>query len=258
MSFLTTAVLGLIAGGTILLGLPIARIRAPAPSVRMLLSALAVGVLLFLEWDVLSQAWEPIDAAIGKPAEVGQLVGYSALFVAGLAVGLLSLAYFERRATGGASGKPLSARRLALVIAIGIGLHNFAEGLAIGQSAGSGAISLAVVLVVGFALHNATEGFGIAAPLAAESVRPSWRSLLGLAAIGGGPTLIGTLIGWQFSSTVISLAFLTLAAGSILFVIIQLLGVLARARRTDLLALGALAGLLAGFATDAVVTAGGA
>jgi ZIP family zinc transporter len=156
------------------------------------------------------------------------------------------------------------ARRLALLIAVGIGLHNFAEGLAIGQSAATGEIALATLLVVGFALHNATEGFGITAPLAGDTDdagaarRPSWRFLLVLGLIGGGPTFVGTAVGHSFTSEPVSVAFLTLAAGSILYVITQLLGVAAKARRTDLLAYGLLAGLVAGFLTDAIVSAGGA
>ncbi len=75
-----------------------------------------------------------------------------------------------------------------MMIAIGIGLHNFAEGLAIGSSAARGALQLAVLLVIGFGLHNATEGFGIVAPMAAQGRRPSWRYLLLLGLIGGGPT----------------------------------------------------------------------
>ncbi len=162
-----------------------------------------------------------------------------------------------------------AGRRLALLIAIGIGLHNFAEGLAIGQSAASNDIALATLLVIGFALHNATEGFGIVAPLAAEQVedadgmtnrpdnRPSWGFLLAMAAIGGGPTFIGTWVGHGFTSEAVSVAFLTLAAGSIIYVIAQLLGIAARARRSDLVSYGLLVGLLAGFATDAIVTAAG-
>ena len=99
------------------------------------------------------------------------------------------------------------ARRLALLIAVGIGLHNFAEGLAIGQSAASNEISLAVLLVIGFGLHNATEGFGIIAPLAGDvdaarrARRPSWGFLLhARRLIGGGPTLVGTIIGHGFTS----------------------------------------------------------
>lgn len=253
MSFGSTLVLGLIAGSTIVLGLPIGRLTKPAAVLRQLLSAIAVGVLVFLVWDVLSAAWEPIDGALSAHhTHWGTAVGYGALLTAGLAVGLLALVGYERRMQAG----ELDPRKLAMMIAIGIGLHNFAEGLAIGQSAAAGEIGLAVLLVVGFGLHNATEGFGIVAPLAGSG-RPSWGFLLLLGLIGGGPTFLGTLIGHSFTSEPVSVVFLSLAAGSILYVVIQLIGVAARARRTDLLAVGLLVGLLAGFMTDAIVTAGG-
>ena len=82
------------------------------------------------------------------------------------------------------------ARWLALFIATGIGLHNFSEGLAIGQSAATDEISLAYVLVIGFGLHNATEGFGIVAPLSGDAEQPSWRFLALLGVIGGGADLL--------------------------------------------------------------------
>ena len=289
MGLSTTLLLGFLAGATILLGLPVGRLRRPAPALRAVLNATAVGILLFLFWDVLSAAWEPIDAALGRIHDgqggLADALGYGVLAAAGLAAGLLGLVWYERWM--GRTGRPqrrigpgamtvgepalrrreLSAwspaRRLALLIAVGIGLHNFAEGLAIGQSAASGEIALATLLVVGFALHNATEGFGIVAPLAGEADedgnpgRPSWGLLLLLGLIGGGPTFVGTAVGHSFTSQPLALLFLTLAAGSILYVICQLLGVAARNRRTDLLAYGLLAGLLAGFLTDAVVSAAG-
>ncbi|MFF7977413.1 ZIP family metal transporter [Streptomyces sp. NPDC007905] len=140
------------------------------------------------------------------------------------------------------------------MIATGIGLHNFAEGLAIGDSAAQGELSLALLLIVGFGLHNAPEGFGIIAPLAAEGERPSWPTLLRLGLIGGAPTFLGTLIGQHLVNDTLSIAFLGLAAGSILYVVIELPAV---ARRTGLKTLTTWC-LLLGFATDAVVTAAGA
>jgi ZIP family zinc transporter len=283
MSESQTLLLGFIAGVTILLGLPLGRVRAPRPGLRQFLNALAIGILLFLVWDVLVHAYDPLDGALGRlhdrTAGIGPVLGYGALFFLGISVGLLSLVYYERWLAGrgrpksfgpgamaggeltaarvGIAGWP-AARRLSLLIAVGIGLHNFGEGLAIGGSAATGAIGLATVLVIGFALHNGTEGFGIVAPLAAEGDRPSWAFLLLMALIAGGPTTLGTAVGRQFTSAAMSVIFLTLAAGSILYVVIQLLGVAHKSGRKDLLYWGVLLGLAAGFATDMIVTAGGA
>ena len=88
--------------------------------------------------------------------------------------------------------------------------------------------------------------------------RPTWAFLLTMALIGGGPTFVGTAVGHGFTSAQVSVTFLTLAAGSIIYVVVQLLNVAAKARRTDLLAYGLLLGMIAGFATDAIVTAAGA
>ena len=303
MSLGTTLLLGFIAGVTIVLGLPLGRLRRPAPSLRAFLNAVAVGILLFLVWDVLSAAWEPIDSALGQvhDGHGGEwtATGYGLIFAAGLAVGLLGLVAYERwmsrRASrASAAGVPGSgetvvrfgpgsmqagelsaprlrgvatwsaARRLALMIAVGIGLHNFAEGLAIGQSAARSEIALATLLVIGFGLHNATEGFGIVAPLSGDladdgqPARPSWGFLLALGLIGGGPTFLGTVVGHSFTSEPVAVVFLTLAAGSIIYVITQLLGLAAKTRRSDLLAYGLILGLLAGFGTDAIVSAAGA
>ena len=283
MSETQTLLLGFIAGVTILIGLPLGKMRAPRPGLRQFLNALAIGILLFLIWDVLVHAFEPVDTALGRlhdgDAGIGPVLGYGALFFLGLSTGLLSLVYYEswlaaRRQPGNfgpgtmapgelTAARPgiagwSAARRLSLLIAVGIGLHNFGEGLAIGGSAAAGEIGLATVLVIGFALHNGTEGFGIVAPLAAEGDRPSWGFLLLMGLIGGGPTMLGTAIGRQFTSEAMSVIFLTLAAGSILYVVIQLLGVALKAGRKRLLYYGVLAGLVAGFVTDMVVTAGGA
>ncbi|MFI6063079.1 ZIP family metal transporter [Streptomyces sp. NPDC051286] len=275
MSSANIALLGAIAGFTIYLGLPIGRLRTPTPRLRAGLNAVAIGILIFLVWDVLTHAWEPIDGALSKH-DWGTVVSGGTTLAAGLAIGLAGLVHYDgwiarRRVAqsqpagpGAASTAELApktrsqAGSLALMIATGIGLHNFAEGLAIGNSAAQGELSLAVLLIIGFGLHNATEGFGIVAPLAAEGERPSWLTLLWLGLIGGGPTFLGTLVGQHLVNDTLSIAFLGLAAGSILYVVIELLAV---ARKTGLKTLTTwciLLGLLLGFATDAVVTAAGA
>lgn len=113
------------------------------------------------------------------------------------------------------------------------------------------------MLIIGFALHNATEGFGIVAPLAAADVRPSWRFLFLMGVIGGLPTFVGTAVGQQFTSESLAVVFLTLAAGSILYVIVQLIGVAHKLAHKDMMFWGILLGLLAGFATDAILIAAG-
>lgn len=290
MSFSQTLLLGAIAGATILLGLPVGRLRRSSPTLGVFLNSAAIGVLLFLFWDVLSAAWEPIDLALADYHETGNglstALGYGAIFVVGFSVGLLSLVAYEqwmnraaarpvgpRPGPGAMSVGEVEARgllswsagrRLALLIAVGIGLHNFAEGLAIGQSSASGEVALATALVIGFGLHNATEGFGIVAPLVGDVDDdgqrriPSWGLLLGLGLIAGGPTFLGTALGYSYTSEPLAVAFLTLAGGSILYVIITLIGIALKSPRRDVMAYGILLGLFAGFATDAILIAAGA
>jgi zinc transporter, ZIP family len=270
--------LGAVAGLTIFLGLPVGRVRAVPVMYRALFNAGAAGVLVFLLVETTANAFDPIHAAVSD-ARWGDVAVRTPIFLAAFAIGLLGLVYFEKRlmrrsapvpdgpgaallddvrVTGGIAALS-DPHRLALFIAIGIGLHNLAEGLAIGQSAASNRISLALLLVVGFGLHNSTEGFGIVAPLAAEAERPGWRFLALLGLIGGGPTFVGTLIGQSVTSTNLEIAFLALAAGSILYVVVQLLTVAFRLQHDPRFVMwGLFGGLVLGFMTDLVLVAAGA
>jgi zinc transporter, ZIP family len=277
MSTTQTLVLGAIAGFTIYLGLPLARMRNLSPRVGSALNAVATGILIFLFWDVLSHGVEPVEVHL-EAHSWGAFLGYASLLVLGVAAGMMSLVYYDgwlknKRATplvgpGAAAVDEFRARswietltpgrRLALLIATGIGLHNFGEGLAIGQSAAAGELSLALVLIIGFGLHNATEGFGIIGPMANEPERPSWAFLGLMGLIGGGPTFVGTVIGQAWVSPALEVMFFAVAAGSILYVVIQLLEVCRRAALPRLIGWMLLFGLLLGFATDWVLVAAGA
>lgn len=250
MSFGETLVLGTVAGLAIFLGLPLARARVVAPRHMAFLNALAIGILFFLFFDIVEHAVAPVEAALKTGAsDVTMLL---AVLIAGFLVGLLSLAYYGRRM---AAGPGFTAARLALVIATGIGLHNFSEGLAIGSSAQRSDMTLALTLVVGFGLHNVTEAFGIVAPLAGK--RPSW-SLLGLVGlIGGGPNFFGTVIGYQFSSEPVSVLFLALAGGALVFVIGELFSAGRKLNAPLWNGWGIGIGFFAGLLTDLILVAAG-
>jgi ZIP family zinc transporter len=258
LSQATAVLLGAFAGATIFLGLPVARVRGLPKGVQGFLNAFATGILIFLLWDILSHAGEPVEAALTGGSDHHQLSFplMAAIFAGGIAVGLLGLVYFNRSLFGhlkhGATNP--SPRSLSLAIATGLGLHNLSEGLAIGQSAHTGAIAFAGVLVVGFALHNITEGFGIAAPMTMEPKPASW-GFLGLAGlIGGGPTFIGTWIGYLASSTYIYVGFLAVAAGALLYVVNELFHVGRRLSTPTAFSWGLLLGFLTAYATDLFLT----
>jgi ZIP family zinc transporter len=266
--------MGAIAGFTIFLGLPLARARSVSIPVKGFLNAVATGVLLFLLVEILGKANESVTTAMraAPKGEPSQFVVQGAAYVLGLVVGLLGLVWFNRalanrlaqRRLGGpgaavaarAQSAP-SARGLALMIATGLGLHNFSEGLAIGQSAAANALALTGVLVIGFGLHNMTEGFGIAAPMASAEERPTWGFLALAGLIGGAPTFLGSVIGFNVVAEWAFVLFLTLAAGALIYVINEMFSVCRRLNTPPVLATGILVGFLAGFGTDLVLTFAG-
>jgi len=259
MSHGTAVALGLIAGMTIFIGLPVGRMRGIHRAAQGFLNALATGVLIFLLWDILSHASAPVEASLASLRRGDRsFVALAAIFALGLGVGLLGLIYVNARLFGRVKNAPAAApRTLAMMIATGLGFHNLSEGLAIGQSAATGALAFALVLVFGFALHNITEGFGIAAPLAADTTVPSWRFLFTAGLIGGGPTFIGTMIGYVFTSRTVYVLFLALAAGALLYVINEMFHVGRRFNAPVMMAWGLLGGFLFAYASDLLLTYAG-
>ena len=277
MSTANTLILGAIAGLTIFVGLPMGRVRSSSPALRASLSAVATGILVFLFWDVVSHGVAPVERHL-EAHSWSAFAGYAALLGIGFAGGLMGLVHYDswlqtRRATplvgpGAAAVDEFRhrswfesltpGRRLALLIATGIGLHNFGEGLAIGQSAAAGELSLALVLIIGFGLHNMTEGFGIVGPMSGEAEMPSWGFLAAMGLIGGGPTFLGTVIGQAWVSPALEVVFFAVAGGSILYVVIQLFDVCKRFAMPKLVGWMLLLGLLLGFGTDWILVAAGA
>ncbi|HEV7806538.1 MAG TPA: hypothetical protein VGO80_12010 [Solirubrobacteraceae bacterium] len=284
MTFAETALLGAFAGFTIFLGLPIGRLQLLGARARVALAMFSVGILVFLLVDVLMHGFEIAEDAVTAfqdgDGSFGRAALMALLLVGGFALGSAGLGILERTMRPAKPIAPLAggstdvltagdhqllsahsaavrahALRTGLIIAAAIGVHNFAEGLAIGVSAHAGDIGLATVLIVGFALHNSTEGFGIIGPLG--DVRPSW-GWLGLAGlIGGGPTFLGAMIGYNVTSLPLELAFYAVAGGAIFYVIGEINGAMRRVGHRQLGLALLSCGFAAGVLTDLVVAFGG-
>src|SRR5437588_370870 len=271
----------------IYLGLPAGRIQLLDNRSRVALAMFSVGILAFIFVDVLSSGLSIIHTVLDHVKHHQQSVGYLiwlvVLLMAGFTAGSSGLPWLERRMrpvsprtppiAGGAgpaaavapSESEVLARELdvarrralrtGLTIAAAIGVHNFAEGLAIGVSARAGAVSLATVLIIGFGLHNATEGFGVVGPLG--GVGPSWAWLGVAGLIGGGPTFLGTMVGYAVTSHPLELAFYAAAGGAILYVIGEVWNGMRRYGHRELGLLMVSAGFLVGVLTDLIVTYGG-
>jgi zinc transporter, ZIP family len=286
MSFGETVSLGAIAGLTIFLGLPLGRVKGVDDRTRVCLAMFSVGILAFIFMDVTKHGEGILETAVthykAHTASFGHVLGLFALLATGFTLGTAGISAVERklrsrrvaapalaggdvaavlgtdevvRSREAAEERRVRALQTGMVIAMAIGLHNFAEGLAIGVSAKAGAVGLATVLIIGFGLHNATEGFGIVGPLGGE--RPSWK-WLGLAGlIGGAPTFLGTIVGYQVNSSPLELLFYALAGGAVLYVIGEIWTGMRRYGHHTLGLYLIAAGFLAGVATDLIVSYGG-
>ncbi len=281
MDYWQLLLLGAIAGFTIFLGLPLAVMRNLSATKRGFLNAVALGILVFLIIDVFSHGWETAsdaanDAMAGKIPIGNAAIDLIALF-GGLAVGLLGLSWFEHKTITKNVPQILSlesiqkgdehlrqafhdtnAYRLAMMIAVGIGAHNFSEGLAIGQSYVAGEIGLAILLIIGFGAHNTTEGFGIAGPLAGVLKKPTIRFLILAGLVGGGPTFIGTMLGSLVFSNIAYILFLSIAGGALIYVSMLMYNAGRKQTSNNVMMLGIFVGVCAGFVTDLIVTLGGA
>ena len=258
LSFGTTTALGAFAGLTIFLGLPIARARKLSPGTIGLLNAFAIGILVFLVIEISMNAIIPVNQAIvawhmGAAFPVALVAALATGFVLGMVgLGSISSALVKKSAKSVAD-KPIV---LASIIAVGIGAHNFAEGLAIGASAAAGATAVAAGLIIGFALHNATEGFGVAAPLAGKVV-PTWAQIFVAGLVAGGPTFLGTMLGYTFSSPTVSVLFLATAIGALVFVIGELWSVLKKTGVTIAATSMLTAGFAVAFVTETIIDING-
>jgi zinc transporter ZupT len=200
--------------------------------------SLTIGLLIFLLFDTIAEALEIVAAVAGV------FGGAPLVFLVALLAFLALIAIGPRR-----KGQELSRLGLAYRIALGIGLHNLGEGLAIGAAFATGSAALGTFLVIGFTLHNITEGIGIAAPIARE--RPRLWHFVALAALAGLPAVLGVWIGGFVYSNLSAAVFLALGAGAIAQVIYEVGRLIARQSREDgapVLSGATFGGLIAGIA----------
>jgi zinc transporter, ZIP family len=202
--------------------------------------ALTAGLLTFLAVEALSEALE-LQAALPSA------LGGAGLVLLGVALSYLTLTAISGRlgARGGSAG--LGGLALATLVAIGIGLHNLGEGLAIGSSFALGELALGTFFVVGFMIHNVTEGLGIAAPIA-EGRRASLGQLVGLTLVAGAPAILGAWLGGFVTSDFLGVLFFAAAAGAAFQVVVEVTRYVARRAPGGLSSPHVLGGFLAGIA----------
>lgn len=240
------AVIGVLVGVVpIALGLAwLPSLRRASPRSLAAFMALTAGLLTFLMVEALAEALE-LQARLP-----GALNG-TGLVVLGVASSYLGLTLVASRLSG--SGAGLGGVGLATLVAIGIGVHNLGEGLAIGSSLALGELALGAFLIVGFMVHNVTEGLGIAAPVADGAARISPGRLAGLALVAGAPAVLGAWIGGFLTNDLLAVLFFGMAAGAALQVVVEVVRYVARRAPGGLtsgpVVGGYLAGIVAMYAT---------
>jgi zinc transporter ZupT len=203
--------------------------------------ALTGGLLTFLALDALAEA---IDLQAALPAALGG----TGLILLGVALSYLALAYTSIRLSAREQRKrnaSLGGLALATLVAIGIGLHNLGEGLAIGSSFALGELSLGTLLIVGFMVHNVTEGLGIATPIA-DGGSASRKALAGLTVVAGAPAIVGAWVGGFVANDILGVLFFAFAVGAALQVVVEVGRYVARRAPGGLSSGHAIGGFLAG------------
>jgi zinc transporter, ZIP family len=224
-----------------LLWLP--NLRRAAPEWLAAFMALTAGLLVFLAVEALSEA---LELQAGLPRGLGG----AGLVLLGVALSWLTLTAFSHslsRRDGGRGGL-VGGLALATLVAVGIGLHNLGEGLAIGTSFALGELALGTFLIVGFMVHNVTEGLGIAAPLAEGGASASLGRLTALTLVAGAPAILGAWLGGFLTSDVLAVLFFALAAGAAFEVVLEVGRYVARKAPGGITSPHVLGGFLAGIA----------
>jgi zinc transporter, ZIP family len=217
-------------------------LRRAAPHWLAAFMAVTAGLLTFLALEALAEALER-QAVLPGP------LGGPGLVLVGVAASYLALTFLAQRLGGrGPSSAPaLTGLGLATLVAIGIGLHNLGEGLAIGSSFALGELTLGTFLIVGFMIHNVTEGLGIAAP-AAEERTTSWARLALLTVVAGAPAIVGAWIGGFLTNDFLGVLFFAAAAGAAIEVVVEVGRFVARRAPGGLTSGYVVGGFLAGLA----------
>ena len=212
-------------------------LRRVAPEWLAAFMALTAGLLSFLAVEALSEALE-LQAALPSA------LGGAGLVLLGVSLSFLFLTAVSRR-LGGGGGSSVGGLALATLVAIGIGLHNLGEGLAIGSSFALGELALGTFFIVGFMIHNVTEGLGIASPLA-EGRAVRWQRLAVLALVAGAPAILGAWLGGFVTSDLLGVLFFAAAAGAAFEVVVEVGRYVARRAPGGLASPHVLGGFLAG------------